>query len=164
MWDNEKRQNQAVYVAPGVEQIRLKDKVIYQKEAGEAETILDSPEFEGRIPRFDLAVASSLAEIDAIVRPGKDHENSLVRPRGAILFKGAARGNPLLDFIARGGSLRSSRCGDFHMALDLVRKNSDIAGNLSHYMISHMFPVNEIETAFQYARQSNSVKVVVKHK
>jgi len=162
-WENEKRKNQSVYMAPGVSNLELKDKTRYQEDVSTAGKILESAEFKGTLPRFDIAVASSLREIDSIIRPNPDTENSLVRPRGAILFKGETSENPLLKFISQGGSLRSSRCGDFHLALKLLCENKDIADNLSHFMISHLFPAAEIATAFQYAGHSESIKVVIKH-
>jgi len=86
-----------------------------------------------------------------------------LRPRGAVLFSGEARGNPLLHFISKGGRLRSSRCGDFRTALKTLNENSDIAEVITHYLISHVFPSKEIGNAFQCAATKEALKVVVKH-
>ena len=162
-WKNENRKNQTVLLAPGVDRFKIKDKNCYRKDPKEAGSIFEGTDFQNRLPRFDIAVASSILEIDSIIRPDPETENTLIRPRGAILFKGDSLNNQLLEFIIQGGSLRSSRCGDFHLALKLLGDNKDISDNLSHYMISHVFPATEISTAFRYARRSESIKVVVKH-
>lgn len=162
-WESENRKNQRVYIAPGVHEVEITGKGSYRGDFNEAEDILKSSEFQNLLPRYDIAIASTPKEIDNIIRPDPENENSLVRPRGAILFKGDPLDNPLLNFISKGGRLRSSRCGDFHLALKLFRKNKDIAENLSHYMISHVFPARELKTAFQFAKDSKSFKVIVKH-
>ena len=162
-WENENRKNQTVYFAPGVDRFKIKDKNCYRQDPKEANKLFESIDFQNTLPRFDIAVASSLLEIDSIIRPDPETENALIRPRGAILFKGDSYNNPLLKFIMQGGSLRSSRCGEFHLALKLLWDNKDISDDLSHYMISHVFPVTEISTAFHYARRSDSIKVVIKH-
>jgi hypothetical protein len=69
----------------------------------------------------------------------------------------------LLNFLVRGGRLRSSRCGDFHTALGIVRGQNLMAENLPHYLISHCFPVRELPTAFDYAKDKQACKVIVKH-
>jgi len=162
-WENENRKNQRVYIAPGVQGAEITGKGSYRTDFNEAEDILKSSEFQNLLPRYDIAIASTPKEIDNIIRPDPENENSLVRPRGTILFKGDPLDNPLLNFISKGGRLRSSRCGDFHLALKLFRESKDIAENLSHYMISHVFPARELKTAFQFAKDSKSFKVIVKH-
>jgi len=85
-WENDKRKNQTIYIAPGVKNIKVKEKTGYRETVQEAENVLDSADFQGRLPRFDLAVASSLEEIDSIIRPNPDNESALVRPRGGNPF------------------------------------------------------------------------------
>ncbi len=162
-WKNDKRKNSTLYKAPGVDNVSISKKIVFNGDITEADKVLSGPKFADRLPRFDIAVASSLEEIDKIIRPSTENENSLVRPRGAILFKGDPGNNPLLDFILKGGKLCSSRCGNFHTALDQLQKNKDIADNLAHYVISHVFPVHELNTAFEYAKKSSSLKAIVKH-
>ncbi len=162
-WKNEKRKNQTLYISPGSGDVEPTDKTIYRGNAEEANIILGSSEFQDRLPRFDIGVASSLEEIDNIIRPSADNENSLVRPRGTILFNGDHGDNPLLSFIANGGKLSSSRCGNFKKAMNLLRENREIADSMAHYLISHIFPVKELKTAFAYAKSSRSIKVIVKH-
>jgi len=163
MWWGEKRENSKVYVANGVGKIEIPGRDVSRIHAREAFKRLESSEFNNRLPRFDLAVASSVEEIDKIIRPANSLNISLLRPRGAILFLGEAKGNPLLHFISKGGRLRSSRCGDFRTALKTLNENPDIAEMISHYLISHVFPSKEIGTAFQCAATKEALKVVVKH-
>lgn len=162
-WPQEDRGNQTIYCAPGVRDVPAEDHTLYGGDTATADATLSGSDFVGRLPRFDLAVASSQAEIDAIIRPSRLHENSLVRPRGGILFKGDPGSNPLLNFLAQGGRLRSSRCGDFHTTMKIMRSQKKVADNLAHYLISHCFPVRELETAFSYAQDKRACKVIVKH-
>ncbi len=163
MWRDEKRENSKIYVAAGVGEIEIPDRDVIRIPAPEAFKRLESSEFANRLPCFDLAVASSVEEIDRIIRPCRSKEISLVRPRGAILFSGEAGGNPLLHFISKGGRLRSSRCGDFRTALKTLKENPDIAEIISHDLISHVFPSREIQNAFQCAATKEALKVVVRH-
>ena len=162
-WPNETRRNQTIYCAPGAQGLMISGRTVYGGDVSGAEAVLHGNAFAGRLPRFDLAVASSPVEIDAITRPSQANENSLVRPRGAILFAGDPGENLLLNFLARGGRLRSSRCGDFHTALQIVRGHRSVVNNLAHYLISHLFPVRELPTAFGYAQDKRAYKVIVKH-
>jgi len=164
-WPGDTRNNREIFVAQMVPSPKIEnpDLNVIDTSIQQAEQMLTKAPFLDGLPRFDIAVASSIEEIDGIIRPSKDHENSLVRPRGAILFKGKSKGNKLLDFLNNGGQLRSSRCGDFHKAIQILKENPDTAFNLSHYLISHMFPANELTTAFEYAKRKESVKVIIKH-
>ncbi len=162
-WQNEDRKNTAFYQAAEAAANIAGGKKVFKGTPPEAETMLSDTFFQNRLPRFDIAIATSLREIDTIIRPSHDHESALVRPRGAILFHGNPGNNPLLNFIAKGGILRSSRCGNFHTAMSLLNENKKIAGDLAHNMISHVFPVRELPTAFDYAKKSRALKVVVNH-
>lgn len=162
-WKNENRDNPEIYVAKGVNPGILADKRVHRLDCTAAVKMLQGSLFQDRLPRFDLAVASSPEEIDSIIRPVEGNDISLVRPRGAILFAGDAAGNPLLRFIQDGGRLRSSRCGDFGPAIKLLKENPELSDAMSHFLVSHVFPSSELEKAFQYASKSSSRKVVVKH-
>ncbi len=162
-WANEKRKNRNIYKAPCVKDIKKADKNLYTGDSKTANDILHSYDFENFLPRFDIAVASTLNEIDKIIRPNPDNENSLVRPRGAILFKGDPGDNQILQFIAKGGKIRSSRCGDFHTAIELLKKNKALSSDLPRLMISHIFPVHELKRAFELAKTKSALKVIVKH-
>jgi threonine dehydrogenase-like Zn-dependent dehydrogenase len=161
-WEKETHRNDRVY---SIQPVNLEDRQIklYNTDIPSAEKILDSVEFANRLPRFDLGIASSISEIDSLIRPNPTHENSLIRPRGAILFQGDSAGNPLLDFVNSGGSIRTSRCGDFHLAIRLLEENKALADSLSINMISHVFSANKMNEAFTTAKDSNAIKVVVEH-
>ncbi len=162
-WKNENRDNPEIYVAKGVNPGILADRSVHRLDCTAAVKLLQGKLFKDRLPRFDLAIASSPEEIDAIIRPVEASETSLVRPRGAILFAGDTAGNPLLRFIQDGGRLRSSRCGDFEPAIRLLQENPELSDAMSQFLVSHVFPTSELEKAFQYAAKSSSRKVVVKH-
>jgi len=114
-------------------------------------------------PRFDLGIATSKEEIDLMIRPNSSHENSLIRPRGAILFKGENQNNPLLSFVNEGGAIRTSRCGDFHLAIRLLEENQALAESLSENMISHVYSADKMNEAFVKAKDSSAIKVIVEH-
>jgi threonine dehydrogenase-like Zn-dependent dehydrogenase len=163
MWADEKRKNSKIFVAAGAGSIEIPGRDVSRIHIHEAFKKLEGSEFANRIPRFDIAVASSVEEIDRIIRPIRSKEISLLRPRGAVLFLGEPKGNPLLQFISKGGRVLSSRCGDFRTALKTLKENPDIAEMMSHCLISHVFPAEEIEKAFQRAAEKEAIKVVVKH-
>ena len=162
-WENQTHRNDRIYSTFPVS-LENKEIKVYESDILSAETVLESKEFADRLPRFDLGVASSISEVDALIRPNPANENSLIRPRGAILFKGDSAGNPLLEFINGGGSLRTSRCGDFHLAIRLLEDNKELADSLSKNMISHLYSAEKMTDAFAMAKNPNAIKVVVEHK
>ncbi|RJP79654.1 MAG: threonine dehydrogenase [Desulfobacteraceae bacterium] len=162
-WENEDRDNQEIYVAGNVHPDLLPGRNVHRLDGSDAVKMIRGPAFQNRLPRFDLAVASSVQEIDSIIRPVEAGGISLVRPRGAILFAGDAEDNPLLNFIQNGGRLRSSRCGDFVPAMKILKENPELVDAMAHFLISHVFPSDELPKAFQHAAESRSRKVVIKH-
>jgi len=90
-------ENSKVYVAMGAGKIEIPGRDVYRIHAREAFRILESSEFANRLPRFDLAVASSVEEIDKIIRPVKSKKMSLLRPRSAVLFLGEPKVTRTLD-------------------------------------------------------------------
>jgi hypothetical protein len=161
-WQKETHRNDRVYSTNPIS-LENKEMKLYLGDIQAAEKILLSDEFAERLPRFDLGIASSLNEIDLLIRPNSSNENSLIRPRGAILFKGDSAGNQLLEFINSGGSIRTSRCGDFHLAIKLLEENKALADSLSENMISHIFPAEKMNEAFATAKDSKAIKVVIEH-
>ncbi len=162
-WNDPKVENQRIYISdPEFDHPSLKSFKTYRKTPAEAFDLIRSDEFSGRLPRFDLCIASSLQDIDSVIRPKSDSEESLLRPRGAVLFAGKSDGNPLLDFLMRGGRIRTSRCGDFHLALKLLSENPSLAEKMRERMITHEFSAIDIEKAFAQAKDSSSVKVIVR--
>jgi threonine dehydrogenase-like Zn-dependent dehydrogenase len=161
-WQKETHENDRIYSTKpiSVENNNIK---VFTSGIPEAEKVLESEEFSNRLPRFDLGIASTASEIDLLIRPNSNHENSLIRPKGAILFKGDSSGNPLLEFVNSGGSIRTSRCGDFHLAIKLLEENKALADSLSENMISHIFSAEKLSEAFVTAKDSSAIKVVVEH-
>lgn len=162
-WEKETRRNERIYsISPvSIDSNRFQ---LFQATKEKAEEILSSEEFANRVPRFDLGIATSIEEIDTMIRPNPSHENSLIRPRGAILFKGDTQNNPLLNFLVTGGAIRTSRCGDFHLAIRLLEENQTLAASLAENMISHVYSADKMNDAFVKAKDSSAIKVVVEHK
>lgn len=171
-WPSEaKRTNHNIFISPQVS-MEIETSIrkaaphaaLHRLNAGEAAAKIQSGwQLEGSpVPRFDLAVAASLAEIDQIIRPVAGMEFSILRPRGAILFAGPAAG-PLEEAIAgRGLELRTSRCGDFHRTMKLLEEQPWISKAFEEQMITHRFDLEHIGQAFETASDSaHSVKVIV---
>lgn len=175
-WPDEgPRSNVNIYVAPGVpetivSEMKEKDaatgkkRTYHRVDAKEtAVKIRAGMQLEGSIvPRFDLAIASSLAEMDQIIRPLEGIEFSILRPRGAILFTGSST-SALTDALnQKSMEIRTSRCGDFHRTMKLLSEQPEIAATFEKDMITHKYKLDSIRTAFETAADSNkSVKVIV---
>lgn len=163
-WKENFRENSSVYIGEGVGDLQVPSDILaYKTNVLEAYKILNSTKFQSRLPRFDVAIASNILEIEQIIRPFKNSENSLIRPQGAILFKGNSNGNPLLEFINNGGRLRSSRCGDFHYALKILKENLEIVQKLKKNFSNIIYESPNIPEAFFKAKEPHSVKIIIKH-
>lgn len=117
------------------------------------------------LPRADVAVVDSAAQVDAVIRPHSDQEIALVRPRGTVLVHpDAAPGDSvLLDaVVTRGLRLTSSRCGDFAAALDLLASDEELR-RIGERLVTHRFAAEQLEEAFAVARSRECVKAVVTH-
>ncbi|WP_061249083.1 alcohol dehydrogenase catalytic domain-containing protein [Leptospira alstonii] len=163
-WEKENRTNRTVYVAPSVGPISLPSHFkVYYGSVEDTEKILLSEDFRGQVPRFDLGIAGTAEEIDLLIRPNPRHENSLIRPRSAILFKGESVKNNLLEFLNAGKSIHSSRCGDFHLAIKLLQENKKVSDALEKNMITHSFSPENLSQAFMTAHTPEAIKVVIEH-
>ncbi|EMY71730.1 alcohol dehydrogenase catalytic domain-containing protein [Leptospira vanthielii] len=170
-WQKETRKNQNVFVFSGVsgtiKENLKKQFTVFEGNSSDAESILNSEPFSKRLPRFDLVVVSNPEELSFAIRPNPNHENSLVRPRGAILVDlNNSRNWPdnaslVANFFADGKEIHSSRCGDFHIAISLLRDNPEITHALETNLISHRFSSEQLELAYATAKDPSSVKVVV---
>ncbi|TGN17100.1 alcohol dehydrogenase catalytic domain-containing protein [Leptospira idonii] len=170
-WPKEKRSNQTIFVFSSVAS-RWKDKIpqgirFYEGNESDAERILASKEFEGKLPRFDLVIAGSPDEIGKTIRPNSKHENAIVRPRSAILVdtsdasQWSGDAATAKSFFDAGKVIRSSRCGDFHYAIKLLKENPDVVSALEENMVSHHFNASDLPSAYSKAKEPSSVKVVV---
>jgi threonine dehydrogenase-like Zn-dependent dehydrogenase len=136
--------------------------------AGEPAAVLTRMEEEapgpGGLPRADVAVVDDLAGVDRAIRPRHDREVSLVRPQGTILIRPDARhrvASPLLDAVlGRNLVVSSSRCGDFHTALDLMASDPGLV-RVGERLVTHRFRVSALAEAFRIAASDACVKAVV---
>ncbi len=163
-WSKEDNSNEWVYSAPGCGTVDIPNRFKkYQDVFPSAESFLKGKDFNNRIPRFDIAIASSVAEIDSCIRPSSNNEESLVKPRGAIHYKGHSEDNPLLNFINSGKRIRTSRCGSFREALDILKKDMSILPLMEKYIITHEFPASKLADAFKTAKDFDAIKVIIHH-
>lgn len=188
-WENESRDNKEIYISPSINEGEnykelenlITDELgsdvrIHTSNPKEAIAHLQSKAFADKLPRFDLAIVSTVSEIEQAIRPVQNQEESLVRPRGAILVipelaiqeateSGANESEPsaLVAFLEKGGSIRSSRCGDFHLAIKLLQENPSVAQSLADHMVSHQYGVDQLPEAFVTAKSPDAIKVVVNH-
>ena len=117
------------------------------------------------LPRFDVAVVGSAAAVDAAIRPSREHERSLITPRGTLLVHPRADTTSsalLAAIVGRGLRLSSSRCGDFQAALDLIQDDPELC-RLGEKLVTHRFPARELPRAFAMARSPECIKALIDH-
>lgn len=173
------RQNLNILVSPTVSEADLEQAQVHHPKAKfhrmsalEAKRqIQEDPEGtnflkDAMFPRFDLAIVSSLEEIDQTLRPVPGEEFSPVRPRGAILLassESSSSESALSKAIReRQMEIHSSRCGNFERALEILANNLEIAHHMESNLITHTFPLSEVQNAFSVASDSEqSIKVLI---
>ncbi|MDJ0728270.1 MAG: hypothetical protein QNJ38_24520 [Prochloraceae cyanobacterium] len=172
--ENSCRDNYNIYVTENVNQTVL-ERFLPQKnhlfhrlsfEAAIA-TIQNNHLVNSPLNRFDLAIASNLADVDRILRPLPGQEFSLVRPRGAILLTESDNYQSRLhqQICQENLIINSSRCGDFHQAIQVLVENSTIREVLLNQFITHQYSLQNIDAAFAMAGDSSqSIKVIIKTK
>jgi threonine dehydrogenase-like Zn-dependent dehydrogenase len=117
------------------------------------------PAFETRpLGAADVVAASSLADVDTAIRPTPGIERGLVRPRGLVVVAGRGGGS-LSNALDRGVVVTTSRCGDFHTALDLLPDVPDLADAL----VTTALPPDRLAEAFAKAAAPDQLKVMVTH-
>jgi threonine dehydrogenase-like Zn-dependent dehydrogenase len=117
------------------------------------------------LPRADVAVAGSPAQIDAAIRPRAGHEQALVRPRGTVLVhpKSEVAASLLLAaVVARDLRLTSSRCGDFNQTLQLLASDPELR-RIGERLVTNRFRAGDLSQAFATARSRGCIKAVVEH-
>lgn len=150
-----------------LDNLEKKDKIkVFIGSIEEGTEFLGTKGFQGNLPRFDFAIVESSSELDSVIRPDAKEEKSLVRPRGFILVpKSAEReSNLFLDWIASGGILSTSRCGDFVRTRELLLSEPGFLKSVSQNLISKEFDSRSIPEAYTDARKPENIKVVVRHK
>jgi threonine dehydrogenase-like Zn-dependent dehydrogenase len=128
----------------------------------------------------DLAVVTSLRDIDAAIRPraGTDvgsgtrideqvgNHNGLVRARGTIhvVDVGQPRAGVLAALLDGGLRISTSRCGDFRRAIEILGDPAlDLGTALGERLISHTRAAARLGDAFALAAQPEAIKVAVTH-
>jgi hypothetical protein len=127
--------------------------------------IFDNKDFDSRIPRFDICVANNLDEINTIIRPFNNLEISLVKPKGVVMLKSnnISKDDLVGNFIVnKNGIISTSRCGDFKIAITYLENDINLRINLQK-MVTGIFDINKIETAFICAKSKESIKIIIKH-
>ncbi len=163
-WEHENRKNETIYCAPGATDDHISGRLeLFRGKPAEAADLLAGEKFHGRLPRYDMGIASTVEEIDAIIRPDEKNENSLVRPRGCILFRGTAGSNPLLSFIASGRRIRTSRCGDFHRAIAILEEHPSVAKTITEHLITHQADASDLPRAYVKAKDGDMLKILIRH-
>ena len=105
----------------------------------------------------DVVAAASVTEVDAVIRPEASIERGVVRPRGLIVVtEGTER---LLGeaVLRRGVVVTTSRCGEFHSAIDLLPEVPDLPDAL----VTTTFPADRLAEALTTAATPGHLKVVV---
>jgi len=163
-WEIDNWKNETIWVSPTLQNklFSVNNKKFYFTKLEQVKNLW-SKEFIDKLPRFDLAIVTNLEEIDLVIRPFVDSQESLVRPKGAILVYPNTEENKLLKFINEGGQIRSSRCGNFQIALQILENNPELSSKLESTMITHELQIHELAKAFELARDSSSIKVIVRH-
>ena len=173
-WPNETLTNRpAILVHPNISQ-ETEDRllrgypgepVVFRLDPVEAaRRIKGDPSFLSgfRLPRFDLALMENENQADAVIRPFPGEEFSILRPRGGIIL--TTPSDPLMQkaLLKKSLQIRTSRCGDFHRALELAESCTDHLNHVAELMTGQSFPLSRITAAFQYARgEGSGSKIIV---
>jgi threonine dehydrogenase-like Zn-dependent dehydrogenase len=126
----------------------------------------EQPARTDTLKRVDAVVTANADHLDQIIRPRSDSEHSPLRPRGQILLRPEpAAGHivsPLVRAITRGLKLSTSRCGNFGMALDLLKDDGELQ-MLGEKLVTHHLPASRLQDAFEIARSPGCIKAVIDH-
>ncbi len=120
------------------------------------------------LPRFDMAVVTSLKETDAVIRPVPGKEFSFLRPGGTILLyetdaNQPAAGSLEYALLKENKKIRTSRCGNFRRALQLLENSPELVKILEEKFISEILPLSRIEEGFLKAADSrNAIKILIR--
>lgn len=129
-------------------------------------------DFYNRVPLYDIVICSSLNEVDNAIYD-LNLKKSVVRPKGIIMVdlnleKCVENQNEkqtfeseIFKFLNRGGSITSSRCGDFKKAIDLLEKNSEMREIIKSNLITGIYNIKDLPIAFDKAKERESIKILV---
>ena len=113
----------------------------------------------------DAAIVTSLAEVDAVIRPRPGLERGLVHALGTILVadSGQVRTPLLAAVLDRKLRLSSSRCGDFRPAVAMLADaRGGLGTQLGEAIVRDLLPADRLAEAFERAAVGGT-KVVVTH-
>jgi threonine dehydrogenase-like Zn-dependent dehydrogenase len=109
----------------------------------------------------DVALVTSLAAVDAAIRPRRGVEHGLVRARGTIgvVDVGQPRDGLIGAILGKGLRLTASRCGDLRQAVAYLAAHPSLGARL----VTAVVPAERLATALGSAASPASWKVVVSH-
>ena len=85
---------------------------------------------------------------------------------GVILLakEKTASSNPLEEaLVNKHLEIKTSRCGNFEHTLQMMKENPKLTSTLKENIITHIFPLDKINEAFEYAKNSEDcIKVIIK--
>jgi threonine dehydrogenase-like Zn-dependent dehydrogenase len=150
-----------------IEILRPKAKIIRAgfQDVIEELTFSASNGLNGSFNQFDTAVVGDLYEVNQVLRPDPGKAEALIRPRGTVLLAGNSThsGHKLENAISGNNlEIHTSRCGDFNAALQILKNSSALISTLQKQFITHHFPLEQLQQAFEVATDSGtSIKVMV---
>jgi hypothetical protein len=111
----------------------------------------------------DVARVSSLAEIDAAIRPDPARAESVVGPRGTLVLACAAGAtDPLRHAVSdRGARVTTSRCGDLRAALPILCEVA--AATPLDRLVTRTLPAERLDDGYAAARAPGAGKIVMRH-
>jgi len=109
-------------------------------------------------------VFACLRDIDRFLAGGAIPGEAGLRPGGMLVVTGAASDNSLMSqALQRGVQIHSSRCGDFAQTIDLFRRVPALVTVLQDRLITRQLPMDRLPEAFDLAKISGNMKIVVSH-
>ncbi len=119
------------------------------------------------LKQFELAIVSSMQELNQLTRPITMQGQSLLKATGTILLApvtSSCKKSELINKITQEQlEVVTSRCGSFVNTIDALRKLPRLAETLEKCLITQILDIEHLTEAMQLARQSDkSIKVVVK--
>ena len=124
----------------------------------------DAP--QAGMQQFDMALVSSIDEINRLTRAYTIQGQSLLRARGCLLLdpdSSEFKTSAMLGRISQSSlDLATSRCGSFAEAIRVLQTYPELTTKLERYLITEIRPVSELAEAFRLAASSEkSIKLVI---
>jgi threonine dehydrogenase-like Zn-dependent dehydrogenase len=118
----------------------------------------------GGPPSSEVAIVSSLAAIDAAIRPDPMVARAAVGPRGTLALAAPSdASHPLLDAVGRRGvHITTSRCGDLRAALPVLCEIAAGAAGIDR-LVTRVLPAERLAYGYAAARVAGAGKIVMQH-